>query len=346
MTTGRVLVTGAGGFLGKWIVDRLLAHGVADVRAMLRDTGKGAALEAIAARYPAARVELFAANLKNKGEIAAAVEGVDLVIHAAAAMKGSPAEMFLDSVVASRNLLDAVAERQGRGDRVRVVLVSSFGAMGVAELPRGATVNEDTPMERNPGQRDVYSYTKLKQEQMFWEYRGRYGFELVVLRPGVIYGPGGGQFSNRVGLSMFGRFLHLGGNNLLPLTYVENCAEAIVVAALAPEAEGKVFNVVDDDLPTSKQYLTAYQQKVRPMRTIPVPYWLLQWGSGAVERYSRRSKGQLPAIFTPYKTRAMWGGNRFSNARLKTLGWKPLISTREGMERAFAAFRAEPVKSK
>jgi nucleoside-diphosphate-sugar epimerase len=65
-----------------------------------------------------------------------------------------------------------------------------------------------------------------------------------------------------------------------------------------------------------------------------------------VERYSERSRGQLPAIFTPYKTRAMWAGNQFSNAKLKSIGWRPLISTREGLERAFAAFRAEPEKAK
>ena len=201
-----------------------------------------------------------------------------LVIHAAAALKGSPAEMFLDSVVASRNLLDAIAALP-EGARPRVVLVSSFGAMGVATMPRGAMVDETAPLETEPGRRDVYSYAKLRQEQMFWEYQGRLGFELVVLRPGVIYGPGGGHFSNRVGLSLFGRFVHLGGSNLLPLTYVDNCAEAIVVAALAPGAAGQVYNVVDDDLLTSREYLKLYQAKVKRMRTIPVPYLLLLWGS-------------------------------------------------------------------
>ncbi len=336
----KILVTGAGGFLGKWIVERLLTHGQTDVRCMLRDTTKGAALEAIAARYPAAQVEMFAANLKNPAEIAAALSGCGMVIHAAAALKGSPAEMFLDSVVASRNLLDAVVALP-EGTRPRVVLISSFGAMGVSELGRGAMVDEKTPMEMHPEWRDVYSYTKLRQEQMFWEYREKYGFDLVVLRPGVIYGPGGGHFSNRVGLSLFGVFAHLGGSNLLPLTYVENCAEAIVVAALAPEASGQIYNVVDDELVTSRQYLALYKKKVKSMRSVRVPYWLLMWGSKMVEGYSKRSKGQLPAIFTPYKTKAMWGGNKFSNAKLKGIGWRPVVSTREGLERAFAAMRLD-----
>ncbi|HEX2919453.1 MAG TPA: NAD(P)-dependent oxidoreductase, partial [Edaphobacter sp.] len=233
----KILITGAGGFLGKAIVERLLAHGQNDIRCMLRDTSKARGLEAIAARYPAARLEFVTVNLRNLGEIAPAVSGCEMVIHAAAALKGSPAEMFMDSVVASRNLLEAVVNELRP---IRVVLVSSFGAMGVAELPRGGMVNENTPLERHPERRDVYSHSKLRQEQLFWEYSAKYGFELVVLRPGVIYGPGGGHFSNRVGLKLFGRFLHLGGNNLLPLTYVDNCAEAIVVAALTPSAAGQV----------------------------------------------------------------------------------------------------------
>lgn len=339
----KILVTGAGGFLGKRLLERLLAHGQTDIRCMLRDTSKAAALKEIAATYPAARVEMFAANLKNPQQISAAINGVGLVIHAAAALKGSPAEMFLDSVVASRNLLDAITSLEASA-RPRVVLVSSFGAMGVASLDRGAMVDEATPIETQPAQRDVYSYTKLRQEQMFWDYTQHFKLDLVVLRPGVIYGPGSGHFSTRVGLSMFGRFVHLGGNNLLPLTYVDNCADAIVVAALAPEASGQIYAVVDDDLPTSRQYLRLYQQQVKPMRTIPVPYWLLLWGSKLVERYSEKSKGQLPAVFTPYKTRAMWGGNRFSNAKLKQLGWRPLLSTRQGLEKSFAAFRSEPAK--
>ncbi len=339
----KILVTGAGGFLGKAIVERLLAHGQNDIRCMLRDTSKARGLEAIAARYPESKLEFIAVNLRNPAEIVPAVAGCDVVIHAAAALKGSPAEMFMDSPVASRNLLEVIVNELRP---IRVVLVSSFGVMGVPELPRGAMVDESTPMERHPELRDVYSHSKLRQEQLFWEYREKYGFELVVLRPGVIYGPGGGHFSNRVGLSLFGRFLHLGGDNLLPLTYVDNCAEAIVVAALSEEANGQIYNVVDDDLVTSKQYLARYKSKVKRLSSIPVPYPVLMWGSKMVERYSQRSKGQLPAIFTPYKTRAMWAGNQFSNAKLKSIGWRPVVSTQEGLERAFAAFRAEPEKVK
>ena len=338
----KILITGAGGFLGRRIVNRLLVHGQTDLRCMVRDASKAQALRDLATQYPGAQVEIVSVNLRNPAEIPAAVAGCELIIHAAAALKGSPAEMFMDSGVASRNLLDAIATQRP----MRVVHISSFGAIGVPSQPRGALVDETMPMETEPAKRDLYSHTKLRQEQLFWEYRERFGFELVVLRPGVIYGPGGGRFSTRVGLELFGRFLHLGGSNILPLTYVDNCAEAIVVAALAPQANGQVYNVVDDDLLTSSQYLALYSREVKRVRSVPVPFFALMAISRAVERYNQRSKGQLPAVFTPYKTLAMWGGNRFSNAKLKSIGWKPIVSTREGLMRTFAWFRENPEPKK
>ena len=58
----------------------------------------------------------------------------------------------------------------------------------------------------------------------------------------------------------FGIFLHLGGSNPIPFTYVDNCADAIVLAGLTPGVDGEVFNVVDDNLPTSRQFLRLYKQ--------------------------------------------------------------------------------------
>src|SRR5690606_2783769 len=103
--------------------------------------------------------------------------------------------------------------------------VSSFSVYGIADQPRGVLVDETTPLETQPMRRDPYSQVKLRQEQLFWDYARAHGLSLAVLRPGVIYGPGGGAMSSRVGLNLPGVFLYLGGRNVLPLTYVDNCAE-------------------------------------------------------------------------------------------------------------------------
>jgi nucleoside-diphosphate-sugar epimerase len=346
----KVLVTGATGFLGTALVERLLAHGDADrlgsasagageLRCLVRSGSDRSRLEALAARYPGTQLELFVGSLASKEAAAKALEGVSVVYHLAASLLGAAADMFLNTVVASKNLLEALV---ASGRPIKVVQVSSFGVYGVGALPRGHLVDEETPVEQHPARRDLYSQAKIRQEKLFREYQARAGFPLVVVRPGVIYGPRGSRFSVRVGLEMFGLFLHLGGDNALPLTYVDNCAEAIALAGRSDAANGQTYNVVDDDLPTARAYLKRYQAEVKRVRAVPVPYPALQAISILVQRYHAYSKGQLPAIFTPYKTATSWGGNRFTNAKLKALGWRPLVSTEEGIRRTFEYFKATP----
>ena len=333
-----IVVTGAGGFLGGALVERLLAHGVREVGVVTRPGGKRTRLDEAASRHRDARLRFIEANVIAPADARKAVEGADVVYHLAAAMKGAPADMYLNGVVGTKTLLEAIAAGKRK---TRVVLVSSFGVYGVADQGRGALVNEDTPLESHPERRDVYSQVKLRQELLARELAPKLGLDLVVLRPGVIYGPGGSAFSSRVGLNLFGVFLSLGGSNLLPLSYVDNCAEAIVVAGQAPGAAGQAYNVNDDDLPTCRDYLREYKKQVTPVRSVPVPYPVLKMLSVGVERYHRWSKGQLPAIFTPYKSATTWGGNQFDNSKIKTVGWKQLVPTEEGMRRTFEWLRSQ-----
>ena len=341
----KVLITGAGGFLGTNVIERLLAHGYTDLRCHLRDQSKTARIQALAGPYSDARIEFCYGNLRSKAVCAEAVAGVSMVLHLVAGMKGAAAELFADSVVGSRNLLDALRARKDIAiAQTRVVLVSSFGVYGVVPLGRGARVDESTPLEAHPELRDTYSHSKLRQEQLFWEYQKAEGFELVVLRPGVIYGPGGSAFSNRVGLQIGPVFFHLGGSNLLPLSYVVNCAEAIAVAAGHADAAGQVYNVHDDVLPTASRYLREYKRHVKKVRSIRVPYFATRIMARILERYHRRSLGQLPGIITRYKTAAAWGGNRFSNAKLHSLGWKQLVATPDGLAKTFEYLRQKDAK--
>ena len=106
---------------------------------------------------------------------------------------------------------------------------------------------------------------------MVEEYGRRFGIPYVILRPGAAYGPGDRGITGRVGIDTFGVFLHLGGSNRIPLTYVDNCAEAIVLAGLVKGVDGEVFNVVDDDLPTSRNFLRRYKKSVRSFRSLYIP---------------------------------------------------------------------------
>jgi len=158
----------------------------------------------------------------------------------------------------------------------------------------------------------------------------------------VVYGPGKNAITGRVGLGTFGIFLHLGGSNPIPFTYVDNCAEAVALAGLKPGVENEVFNVVDDDPPTSRQFLRGYKKNVRSFRSIRLPHfvsYLLCW---SWELYSRWSHGQLPPVYNRRTWHAYWKRTRYTNEKLKgRLGWTPKVSTSEGLERFYAACRNE-----
>ncbi|HEV7501827.1 MAG TPA: NAD-dependent epimerase/dehydratase family protein [Vicinamibacteria bacterium] len=337
----KVLVTGAGGFLGGAVVGRLLAHGQTRLKLFVRPGLRRPRLEAALQRHPAPSVEFVLGTLTSEDDCARAVEDVDVVYHLAAGIRGAAADLFLHSVVATKKLLDAVV---ASGRKPKIVLVSSLGVYGVHGLRRGARLDEQAPLESQPTRRDLYSQAKLRQETLFREYQREHGFPMVVVRPGVIYGPGSGTLlPPRVGMNLFGLFVHLGRRNLLPLTYAENCAEAIVVAGSCPGAVGNTYNLVDDELPTSEAFLAHYRKEVAPLRVLSVPYFAAVAISFLAERYHIRSRGQLPAVFTPYKTRTTWGGNTFSNERIKSIGWRQLIPTEEGIRTTFqwaAASRA------
>ena len=331
-----VLVTGAGGFLGHRIVDSLLRQGVTSVRVHARRAVPEELLQGWRQAHPGAEVSVVLANLLSRGKLAHVVEGVDCIVHAAAGMKGAAADMFANTVLTTRNLLEAATAAHVK----RIVLVSSFAVFDAAPLPKGSVLDERTPIEKVGVERGPYGYAKTRQEHLFNEFQRESGFESVILRPGVIYGPGGGAMSSRVGIKAMGLFVSLGGSATLPLTYVDNCADAVATAALKAPA-GSVFSVVDDDLPTCSAYLQAYRKQVEPLRCIPLPYPLFMLASRMLVWYHRRSKGQLPALFTPYVVASMYKPLRYSNQALRGIGWVPRVATSEGLKRAFAHFREE-----
>ena len=133
----------------------------------------------------------------------------------------------------------------------------------------------------------------------------------------------------------------MGGSNLLPLTFVDNCAEAIVLAGLVPGVVNETFNVVDDDPLTSAQFLAAYRKHVAPFFSLRMPYWLAYALCAAWESYSRSSQGQLPPAFNRRRCAAEWKGNRFPNRKLRdSLGWTPKVPMDAAMARFLSQFPA------
>ncbi len=331
----KVLVTGANGFLGSAVVERLLFSTDYFVRCLVRPGSPHFNIDALLYKYPT-RCEIVYGSLNNLETCSTCILDIGIVFHLASAKGGAPAEMFQGSSVATKQLLEAI---KSSTQKIKLLHCSSFSVYGVAELPKGTTVDENTPLETVPHRRDVYAYSKWHQEKLVRQYAEQFGIPTVILRPGVIYGPGGSPMTPRVGLSLFGVFLFMGGNNIIPLTHAMNCADAFVVAAEHADFNGGAYNVVDDNLLTAREYLKLYRMKVERLRSIRVPYGLLMKISSICEWYFAKSKGQLPEIFTKYKTANMWKGNKFNNSKLKNIGWIPAINTETGVNEYFASLK-------
>jgi len=334
-----ILVTGAAGFIGRRVVESLLAHGYRLVRCLVRPSADVRALEQAARRHDAAAgVELMVGNLLSPEDCVRATRGVAVIYHLAAGRADMFADAFMNSAVTTRNLLEATL---AHGCLKRFVNISSFSVYSNRNKARRRLLDESCPLEPEPEQRgEPYMYGKAKQDQIVTEYGNKFAIPYVIVRPGYVYGAGHEEITNRVGIATFGFFLHMGGSNAVPLTYVDNCAEAIVLAGVTPGVDGEVFNVVDDDLPSSRRFLRDYKRNVRRFGSIYVPHFLSYILCFLWERYSHWSEGQLPPVFNSRGWHAFWKKTRYTNAKLKErLGWKPAVPPAEAMSRYFASCR-------
>ena len=247
----------------------------------------------------------------------------------------------MNSALASHNLIDAFRRY---GQPKRFVNVSSFAVYSTLSLKRGDVLDESCPLEDSPQERfDAYGFGKLKQEELVKEYGRKYELPYVIVRPGYVFGPGKRELSGRIGIGTFGFFIQVNGSHSLPLTFVDNCAEAIALAGLKANVDGEIFNVVDDELLTGRQFLDAYKKKVKSFRSIRIPYFAGYGLCSLWEKYSKWSKNQLPPAFNGRRCAAEWKGNRYSNQKLKDqLDWKPRVSMEKAMEAFLAQFESNP----
>ncbi len=335
--TDGMLITGSNGFIGAKVVEVLLTHGFRSLRCFVRPSSRLDRLAAVLRRFSAEKnVELISGDLVSPDDCKRAAEGIAVVYHLAAGFDKSFAGAFMNSALATRNLMNAFLDN---GRPKRFVNVSSFAVYSNLTMRRGSLLDESAPLETGFQERyDAYAFGKLKQEELVEEYGRTRGLPYVILRPGTVFGPGKKELTGRIGIDTFGFFIHVGGSNLLPLTFVDNCAEAIVLAGVVPGVNGEIFNVVDDELRTSAQFLRAYKARVPPFFSLRLPYFVAYSLCRIWEEYSKRSQGQLPPAFNRRRCAAEWKGNTFSNQKLRTkLAWRPRVS----MDEAMASFLSQ-----
>ena len=329
MNPHSVWITGGTGFLGSRVV-RALTDRSFDVYCLVRSKSAAAALVGSLPSDAASRVKFVFGTLNDPEVCHALAASAPIGYHIASSLSGSAAALFSANVVSTRTLLEAV---RASGCR-RFVLVSSMSVYGTYQLPKNSVLDERCPLDPMPQQRDPYAFSKIIQEQVCWAARTEWNLPLVVVRPGMIYGPGRDVLSARVGLKLGPLMVRLGGSQRLPYTFVDNCAEAVALAGIQEGIDGESFNIVDDELPTGRELIRARRRQGARLPTIPVPLWAVLPMARCYTAYSRYSQGQLPSILTPYRAAAQWNTLRYVNTKAKTrLNWMCRVSLSEGLRR-------------
>ena len=164
-----ILVTGASGFIGVSVVQRLLEEGYRNLRCFVRPFSQTERLTSVLRRFSAeGHVEMVRGDLVSREHCARAARNVAVIYHLAAGFDKSFAGAFMNSALATRNLMDAFLEL---GKPKRFVNVSSFAVYSTLKLKRGAPLDENSPLEDAPQERyDAYGFGKLKQEELVREY--------------------------------------------------------------------------------------------------------------------------------------------------------------------------------
>jgi UDP-glucose 4-epimerase len=321
----KVLVTGANGFLGQHVVSALLARGH-QVTALVRPAAKVESLG-----WPE-QVQLFRADLRAARDLETAFEGVDVLVHLAAAVTGGEDAQFASTVTGTERLLDAMA----RSRCTRLVLASSFSVYDWSRI--SGKLDESSPIEEGDDlyERDGYSIAKAWQERVTREYADRHGWQLTVLRPGFIWGRDHAYVA-ALGQQIGPIHVVIGPTAQIPMTHVENCADLFAVAATDPRAIGETFNIVDGHGERIWGFLGDYLKGMRERGIrIPVPYALAYGVVRLAFATVFRRNLKLPQILIPCRFESRLKPLRYTNERARSvLGWRPPLSLDECLARTF-----------
>jgi nucleoside-diphosphate-sugar epimerase len=315
------LVSGATGFLGGHLLSRLREKGFR-VRALARQTSDIAGLVQ-------SGVEIVEGDVADQQSLRRAMADQQLVFHTAGKVSdwGSRREFWQANVAGTANVIAACREAGVK----RLVHVSSLTVLG---LPRsGARVDEQTPIAA--AVRDFYTSSKINGEKLVREAHGKGGLETVVIRPGVIWGPGDSTILPRLAaLLRRGRLVFIGrGANHLGLSQVENLSQGLILAAITPAAAGQIYHMTDGEEITARAAFCAIAAAlgIAPPR-FALPFPLVYFLAACLERIARIRHATTPPALTRYGVRLVACDSRYDiNKAQNELGYRPLVTFRQGI---------------
>ena len=322
----KVLVTGATGFLGKYVVEELVEHGY-QVRAFGRNSQVGRSLEN-------SSVSFFQGDLTKAEDVVEACKGMDMVVHAGAlSTVWDPWEDFYQAnVLGTKYVLEACRQTGIQ----RLVYVSSPSIYAAPKDQLGIK-ESDAPEGNNLNN---YIRSKLASERLFKDYPD---VPSVILRPRGLFGIGDTNIlprvinlSQKIGIPLIGD-----GRQLMDMTCVENVALAIRLALEAPEAKGEVFNITNGEPRAFRDLLEESLIGLGyPIKYRKIPASLLSGIASSLEFLYKtlHFKGEPPLTRYTYYLLRYSQTLDISKAQ-RELGYRPKISISEGIEQYVQDYR-------
>jgi nucleoside-diphosphate-sugar epimerase len=317
----KMLVTGASGFIGGRLAERLASEEGARVVGTGRTFRDDKALGA-------AGVELARADVRDTGAMERLCEGKDTVVHLAAWLmqgRGGDSEAFDINVDATRRLAEAASRAGVR----RFVLVSSVAVYGI---PPVDAIDESVPIDTE--QKDLYGRTKALGEKAALEVAARSGLSVTIVRPAMVYGPGSmGWTVGMLRLVKRGVPVLFGdAKGYAYPVYIDDVVDALILAAARGEASGEAFNASDASVDWETFFSYYGRMSGKRPRRVPMPLArAIAWAS---ERFN------LGIPLTPDRLRVYIRKLHYPAAKAeRLLGWRPRVSLDEGMRRSEAWLR-------
>ena len=282
MPNDKYLVTGAAGFVGLFMVKKLIEHGI-PVRAMVRKREQIPALEKLG-------VEVVLGDLGDRESLDRCVSGMKGVFHIASIFRqaGLPESVFYDiNAEGTRRLLEASIAAGVE----RVIHCSTVGVLGDIKNPPA-----DEHTEFSPG--DMYQRTKLEGEKIAMEYFGSGRIGGVVIRPAMIYGPTDSRTLKLYKMIAKGHFFYVGkGLATVHWIDVRDLVEAFRLAMFKPELNAEVYIIAGRSARTLKEMAEMVAENLKVKKPwLHLPVKPMQW-LGSLCEWVCTPLGIQPPIF-------------------------------------------------